>query len=65
VAELSQQDFHANRNTKFKEIREELTNKKIINIHDSTKRKPHIVPKNILLKLQVPRRPEWKKAKNK
>lgn len=30
VAEMSQQDFHANRNIKFSQIREEMKNKKII-----------------------------------
>jgi hypothetical protein len=42
-----------------------MANKKIISVHGFTKKKPVNIPKNILLRLQVPRRPEWKNAKNK
>lgn len=34
MAQLSQQDFHANRNIKLKDIREELTTKKIISVNN-------------------------------
>ena len=39
VAEMSQEDFHANRNIKFSQIREEMKNKKIIYVGDGNKKK--------------------------
>jgi hypothetical protein len=46
VAQMSQQDFHANRNIRLKDIREELTTKKIIsnnnNPHDIRFLRPKI-----------------------
>ena len=63
---MSQQDFHANRNIKFKEIREELVNKKIILNDNKNKKQVKDVNLNaILAGLQVPRRPNWQKAQNK
>jgi hypothetical protein len=60
---MSQQDFHANRNIKFKEIREELVNKKIILNENKNKKYDKNVNLNaVLAGLQVPRRPNWQKA---
>jgi len=60
---MSQQDFHANRNIKFKEIREELVNKKIIlNENKSKKHDKNVNLNAVLAGLQVPRRPNWQKA---
>ena len=64
VAQISQQDFHANRNIKMKDIRDELTSKKIIptsNNHDIKYLRPTIEG-NPLQGLQMPRRPDWKQA---
>lgn len=65
VAQLSQQDFHANRNIRFRDIREELTNKKII-MNEHGKKINKELPKNdILAGLQVPRRPNWHQCESK
>ena len=64
MAQISQQDFHANRNIKMKDIREELTSKKIIsssNTHDIKFVRPKIEG-NPIEGLQMPRRPEWKQV---
>ena len=64
VAQISQQDFHANRNIKMKDVRDELTSKKIItasNSHDIKYLRPKIEG-NPIQGLQMPRRPEWKQA---
>jgi len=64
VAQISQQDFHTNRNIKMKDIRDELTSKKIItasNSHDIKYLRPKIEG-NPIQGLQMPRRPEWKQA---
>ncbi len=66
VAQLSQQDFHANRNIKFKDIRQELTTKKIISVNPQEAR--FVRPKiegNPLMGLQLPRRPQWKSTTSK
>jgi large subunit GTPase 1 len=69
VAEMSQEDFHANRNIKFSEIREEVKNKKIILVDADKKRKKlreeENVRSNALKGLQVPRRPTWQKTDSK
>ena len=58
---MSQEDFHANRNIKFSEIRDEMKNKKIILLDQNNKKKEKkIYNENILAGLQVPRRPHWK-----
>jgi hypothetical protein len=58
VAQMSQQDFHANRNVKFKDIREELNNKRILPNHSELPRFTHNkVEGNLLVGIQVPRRP--------
>ena len=61
---MSQEDFHANRNIKFREIREEMRNKKIIYVGDQHKKRvkeDSNMSENVLKGLQVPRRPNWQK----
>lgn len=66
VAQMSQEQFQANRNIKFSEIREEMKTKKVILINNQGKSKNNrSVPGNILNGLQVPRRPNWQKAESK
>ena len=66
VAEMSQEDFHANRNIKFSQIREEMRNKKIIYVGDRKKGvKEDSEIGNVLKGLQVPRRPDWQKVESK
>ena len=67
VAQMSQQDFHANRNIKFSEIREEVKNKKIIVLdeHHNMKKMKEDPKENVLAGLQVPRRPHWKEVTSK
>jgi hypothetical protein len=63
VAQMSQEQFQANRNIKFSEIREEMKTKKVILINNQGKSKnSRPVAGNILNGLQVPRRPNWQKA---
>lgn len=64
---MSQQDFHANRNIKFSEIREEMNNKKIIVLdqHKNMEIMKEEPSENVLAGLQVPRRPLWKEIKSK
>lgn len=60
IAEISEQDFHANRDIKFKEVREEMRNRKIIS--NATKRVfevEEMVDQELLANLQMPRRPNW------
>jgi large subunit GTPase 1 len=66
VAQMSQQDFHANRDIKFRDIREELTSKRILPNHSDLPRftRPP-VPPHLLQGVQVPRRPPWKTTKGK
>ena len=59
VAELSQQDFHANRDIKFSEIRDEIKNKKIILLGQNKKPRNEAELGHLLKGLQVPRRPHW------
>lgn len=66
IAEMSQQNFQANRDIKFREVKEEVKNKKIIISH----KKQHYyieqtASQEILRKIQMPRRPEWKNIKSK
>lgn len=64
VAQMSQADFHANRNIKLKDIREELTTKKIISSNNPNEIK-FVRPKiegNPIEGLQMPRRPAWKEV---
>ncbi len=64
---MSQQEFHARRDIKFKEIREELAEKKIIHIGANPKRyteEPN-ADQTLLQGLQMPERPDWKLAKSK
>ena len=64
VAQLSQENFQANRNIKFSEIREEMKNKKIILLNNQAKAKITYRPEmgKVLQGLQVPRRPNWQKT---
>ena len=64
---MSQEDFHANRNIKFSEIREEMRNKKIIYVGEGRKKrvKEDSEIDNVLKGFQVPRRPNWQKAETK
>jgi len=66
VAEMSQQDFHANRNIRFAEIREEVSSKRIIASNSNKPKFVHAKAKNhLLIGCQVPRRPQWKDIKGK
>ena len=66
IAQMSQQDFHANRNIRFRDIREQLVNKKIIsNQRKGTKPHKNANLNAVLVGLQVPRRPNWQKGDTK
>lgn len=65
TAELSQQNFKANRDIKFKEIREEVRNRKVILINDKAVVVEDDVDQSRLKGLQVPRRPNWRELHTK
>ena len=68
TAQMSQKDFHANRDVKFKEIREEVRNKKIISIDENGEKevaREDLDYEELLRGIQMPRRPQWQKAPNK
>ena len=68
AAQMSQKDFHANRDVKFREIREEVKNKKIITVDGIPKKEmpdQKIDYVELLKGIQMPRRPQWQKAPNK
>ena len=65
TAELSQQNFKANRDIKFKEIRQEVKNRKVILIDDKAVIIEDDIDQSKLKGYQVPRRPDWKKYNNK
>ena len=68
AAQMNQKDFHANRDVKFKEIREEVRNKKIISM-DEKGEKAVVMEEldyaELLRGIQMPRRPQWQKLPNK
>lgn len=59
VAQMSQQDFHANRNIKFRDIREELSTKKILSNNKASKQAKIYCDSDLLKGIQLPRRPQW------
>lgn len=65
TAELSQQNFKANRDIKFKEIREEVKNRKVIMINDKAVVLEDDIDQHRLKGLQVPRRPDWRQIQGK
>lgn len=65
TAELSQQNFKANRDIKFKEIREEIKNKKVILVDNKAVLIEDDIDQSRLKGLQMPRRPNWKEIENK
>ena len=65
TAELSQQNFAANRDIKFREIREEVRNRKVIMINDKAVIVEDDIDQIRLKGFQVPRRPNWRELKSK
>lgn len=60
TAELMQQNFKANRDIKFKEIREEVKNRKVVMIDNKEILIEDDIDQSRLKGLQLPRRPNWK-----
>lgn len=65
IAELSQQNFKANRDIKFREIRQEIKQKKVIMINDKAVMIEDQIDQHKLKGLQMPRRPNWKETSSK